>query len=67
MSNSLKKFEPSFTPITRTEIAEAIEISYPTFWRWLGKHDINLPNGRVFYAEQKMIYEKLYGEKYNMK
>lgn len=66
MRNSKKKFEPSVTPITRAEIAEAINISYTTFWRWLVKNDISLPNGRVYYVEQKKIYEKLYGEKYDV-
>ena len=67
MANSKKGFIPNRTPITRIQIAEAIEMSYPTFWRWLKKSNIDLPNGLVHYTEQQEIYEKLYGEKYEMK
>jgi hypothetical protein len=67
MHNSKKGFTSTRIPVTRAQIAEATEMSYPTFWRWLKKKGISLPKGLVHYTEQQAIYEQLYGEKYDMK
>lgn len=62
MSDSKKKFTPSAIPVTRTEIANSLGISYSTFKRWLQKKEIDLPSGLVYPEEQELISEKMYGK-----
>ena len=65
MPNTQKKFIPNYNTVTLQEIADAAEFSLSGFYRWRKKHGIDLSGGRVNYVEQQLIYQKLYGEKYD--
>lgn len=66
-SNPKERFIPNYNPVPLQEIADAAGYSKTAFWQWRKDNDIELPRGRVNYCDQKMIYQKLYGEAYDGK
>ena len=46
-------------PKTRKEIAQEYGISTKTLYRWLTKHEIDLPSGLILPKHQISIYQKL--------
>lgn len=49
----------SFGSKTRQQMADEFDFSYPTFWRRLKAHGIELPKGLICPKWQKAIYEEL--------
>jgi hypothetical protein len=50
---------PSLGSKTRQQMAHEFNFSYPTFWRKLKEHGIDLPKGLICPKWQTIIYEKL--------
>ncbi len=50
-------------PVTRDQLAELLGISRATLYRWLRKHNIEVPNGLICPKSQEKI-AKVFGFEY---